>query len=117
MPDSNHGQPTQPTKFVSPCAPPEGFEREVLTILIEECAEVIQRATKALRFGQDEVQPGQPWSNNCRTSQEIGDLYATINLATRHGIVSPGCIADAMERKARKLAIYMQTETPDVKDA
>lgn len=106
-------EPT-PAKFISPCAPPEGFAREVLTILIEECAEVIQRATKALRFGLDEVQPGQPWSNNCRMSQEIGDLYATINLATKHGLVSPGCITDAMDRKMAKLAIYMQTEEPRV---
>jgi len=46
-------------KFITPCELPTEYEREVLTILMEECAEVIQRASKALRFGLDEVQPEQ----------------------------------------------------------
>lgn len=99
-------------KFTTPGELPSAFEREVLTIMIEECAEVIQRATKALRFGLAEVQPGQEWTNNCRMSQEIGDLYATINMAQRHGMVSPGCVADGMARKVERLKIYMQTEEP-----
>lgn len=96
-------------RFISPFAPPEGFQREILTILVEECAEVIQRATKALRFGLQEVQPGQVWTNDCRLAQEIGDLYATINLAQLNGLISPGCVADGMVRKEAQLAKFMQT--------
>jgi hypothetical protein len=78
--------------------------------LVEECAEVIQRATKALRFGIDEVQPGQGWTNGARIGFEVGDLYATLDLAVKHKLVPPGAIAEGMENKERKLAIYMQTE-------
>jgi len=38
-------------KFVSPCPPPTAREREIAEIIIEECAEIQQRATKLLRFG------------------------------------------------------------------
>jgi hypothetical protein len=34
-------------------------EQHLLTILAEECGEVVQRASKAIRFGLDESQPGQ----------------------------------------------------------
>ena len=100
------------SKFVSPYPPPEGFAREVLTILVEECAEVIQRATKALRFGIDEVQPGQGWTNGARIGFEVGDLYATLNLATKHGLVPHGAIAEGMAAKEKKLAKFMQTDAP-----
>lgn len=42
-------------RYVTSCELPSPYERELLTILIEECAEVQQRATKLLRFGRDEV--------------------------------------------------------------
>lgn len=47
-----------PAKFVSPSPQPTAHQREVAVVLIEECgeivlecAQVIQRATKLLRFG------------------------------------------------------------------
>ena len=48
----------------------------LLWILAEECAEVAQRASKAARFGLEEVQPGQPLSNSRRILQEDGCLPA-----------------------------------------
>ncbi len=44
-------------KFTTPAPLPTAYQREILTILIEECAEVQQRATKMLRFGIEETQP------------------------------------------------------------
>lgn len=41
----------------------------LLSILAEECCEVGQRVSKALRFGLDEVQPGQDLSNAERIKQ------------------------------------------------
>jgi len=49
---------------------------ELLVLLIEECGEVIQAATKALRFGYD-VDHGIGYGNNRDVlSREFGDLAA-----------------------------------------
>lgn len=52
----------------------------LLDILIEECAEVIQRVTKAKRFGLYEVQPEQSLTNQERIVYELNDVIATANL-------------------------------------
>ena len=52
-------------------------EQYLLICLAEECTEVTQRVTKQLRFGSDEVQPGQPLNNAERTAGELNDLLAT----------------------------------------
>lgn len=51
----------------------------LLTILSEECAEVIQAVTKALRFGMHE---GRDISgtNLLRLKQELNDVYAVVEM-------------------------------------
>lgn len=61
----------------------------LLTCLAEECAEVAQRVSKALRFGLDEVQPGQPLNNAQRIEEELADLIAVIGLLVREGVIEP----------------------------
>lgn len=51
-----------------------------MDILIEECAEVIQRVTKAKRFGLDEVQREQELNNKERIIYELNDIVATADL-------------------------------------
>jgi len=51
----------------------------LLTILIEECAEVAQAATKAMRFGMHE-QRDLPTSNYDRLKAELDDIYALIEM-------------------------------------
>jgi hypothetical protein len=46
---------------------------ELLILLIEECGEVIQAATKCLRFGYERNEPGYG-KNDDVLSKEIGDL-------------------------------------------
>lgn len=96
-------------KFISPEPPPNDQEREILTILIEECAEVQQRATKALRFGLQERQPGQELTNVERLSREVGDLYEIIDVAIERGLIEMGEVETGAENKKRQLAKYMQT--------
>lgn len=96
-------------KFVTPEPLPTPYEREILTILIEECAEVQQRATKLLRFGRDEVQRDQPHSNMMRLSQELGDLMEMVKLAKSIGLVSKEGMLDGMKRKEWHLRKYLQT--------
>lgn len=50
----------------------------LLTCMAEECNEVAQRASKALRFGLHEVQPGQELTNAARIIQEWVDLVAVV---------------------------------------
>lgn len=52
----------------------------LLTILSEECVETAQRASKAMRFGLDEIQPGQPLTNEERMWFEFADLTAAVEM-------------------------------------
>lgn len=99
-------------KFVSPCAPPTPYEREVLEIIIEECAEIQQRATKALRFGLLEVQPGQPLPNTARMAREIGDLAEIVDVAVKAGIIDRREIDAGIVNKRQQLAKFMQRSKP-----
>lgn len=53
-------------------------DEHLLTIAAEECAELAQRLSKALRFGLHEIQPGQPHSNRERIIAEYADLKAAM---------------------------------------
>lgn len=55
-------------------------QEHLLTIVAEECSEVHQRCSKALRFGLDEVQEEQSLNNSQRIIQEFNDLVAAMEL-------------------------------------
>jgi hypothetical protein len=95
-------------RFVSPCDPPTPEQREAAEVLIEECAEVQQRATKLLRFGIEEIQPGQPHNNAYRLSLEVGDLLETIELALSAGILTHEGIEEGREHKRKQFSKYLQ---------
>lgn len=100
-------------RFITPAPLPSEREREILNIIIEECAEVQHRACKALRFGLAEVQPGQDLNNAERLSDEIGDLGAILNLADDEGVISEDRVLAAGSAKREKLKTFMQTEPAD----
>lgn len=58
----------------------------LLTILAEDCTEIGQRASKALRFSLAEVQPGQELSNADRIMYEFYDLLAIMEMLEDDGI-------------------------------
>lgn len=59
----------------------------LLLTLAEECAEAIQRITKAQRWGLREVQPGQELNNEQRIKQELNDVRAVVEmLYDWHGV-------------------------------
>lgn len=63
------------------------MKQYLLTCLSEECAEVIQRVSKALRFGLYEIQPGQELDNEQRIELELTDLVAVIDLLEQFGVI------------------------------
>lgn len=54
----------------------------LLTIAGEEGLEVAHRASKALRFGLTEIQPGQEKTNWERLMGELHDLLAAVEMAS-----------------------------------
>jgi len=88
-------------------------EKEVMDILQEECAEVIQAVSKISRFGIDNYKPGKPKTNREHLEEELGDMMAMIDILQEMDIVSYSNIERAQAAKIEKLkkwsTIYEQT--------
>lgn len=98
-------------RYISPVDRPTDYQIELLTILMEECAEVIHRASKIIRFGFEEIQPGKEGLTNLeRFSAEIGDLFYMIERCKNEGMVDEDEAQHSFERKEKRLAKYMQSE-------
>lgn len=69
---------------------------EILVILGEEAAEVIQETSKTIRFGLDKKR-----LNNLE--KEIGDLLAMIDLLESHGVIDSNRLDAAKHAKIVKL--------------
>ena len=78
-------------------------EHEVMNILSEECAEVIQAISKCHRFGMDNYKPGKPKTNRQHMAEELGDLQAMIDLCTDYGLVDREEVLAAASNKIAKL--------------
>lgn len=74
---------------------------EALVILQEECAEVIQEASKCLRFGIDDVYDGK--SNRNKLERELGDLLAMIDVLHKLDVVSYTNMEQHASNKLEKL--------------
>lgn len=99
-------------KFITPADLPTEYERELLVILMEECNEIAQRASKILRFGALEVQKGHDLDNVQRMCLEIGDVQYMIRLLCDEGLISHAHIETGAANKARQLAKFLQTSKP-----
>lgn len=99
---------SETTRYKSPHPPPNAHQSELLIVLIEECAEVQQRATKMLRFGTQEVQPGHHLSADLRLSNEVGDLLAIVDLLKSENLLSHKTIEQAKKLKTEKLELHLQ---------
>ena len=69
---------------------------ELLTIMMEECAEVIVECSKIIRFGND----------GSSLAKELGDLQAMVELAQKSDIISYTEIEDQIPHKMEKLKKY-----------
>ena len=78
-------------------------EKEVMDILQEECAEVIQAVSKVSRFGIDNYKPGKPLTNREHLEEELGDVLAMVDIMLEQGLVSWGNLEVAKQAKIEKL--------------
>lgn len=78
---------------------------EILNILQEECAEVIQVISKCRRFGIDNSHK-DGITQRQKLTQEIGDVSAMISLLIDHGVVSVEDIEIAEQAKFAKLKLW-----------
>jgi hypothetical protein len=76
---------------------------EILDILQEECAEVIQNVSKCRRFGLDNVYLNGTGTQRDELVKEIGDVVAMIELLKEHGVVTEAELAVAKQNKFNKL--------------
>jgi NTP pyrophosphatase (non-canonical NTP hydrolase) len=77
--------------------------KEVMDILQEECAEVIQAVSKISRFGIDNFKPGKPKTNREHLEEELGDMLAMIDIMLEKGVVNSGNLDIAKQAKKEKL--------------
>jgi NTP pyrophosphatase (non-canonical NTP hydrolase) len=69
--------------------------QELLVITMEECGELIQECSKALRK--------QDLFEQQNLKDEIGDVYAMINLLVEYDVVSWTDLEERVEHKKNKL--------------
>jgi NTP pyrophosphatase (non-canonical NTP hydrolase) len=74
--------------------------KETLTILSEECAEVIQANSKLIRFGPYDE------DNVKELEKELGDVMAMVMILDYYGYVSITDIQENIEPKLKKLKKY-----------
>jgi NTP pyrophosphatase (non-canonical NTP hydrolase) len=77
--------------------------KEIMGILQEECAEVVQAVSKVNRFGLDNYKPGETKTNRQHLEEELGDLVAMINIMVDAGLVNEHSIEAAAYAKVEKL--------------
>lgn len=77
--------------------------KEVMDILQEECAEVIQAVSKISRFGIDNVKPGKPKTNREHLEEELGDMLAMIDIMLDRGVITLENLEVAKQAKIEKL--------------
>jgi NTP pyrophosphatase (non-canonical NTP hydrolase) len=81
--------------------------KEVMAILQEECAEVIQAVSKINRFGMDSVWQGV--SNHQALITEIGDVLAVISILVEETDININSddLQKAIDAKFEKLKIFL----------
>jgi len=77
----------------------------LLVMLMEECDETSQRASKALRFTLEEVHEGQIMTNAERIIYEFNDLCAVMEILNEEGIFNKPSFLDHEYIKLKRAKI------------
>ena len=81
----------------------------LITMVMEECAEITQAASKGLRFGLDDGYPGSERTNRDDLVKEVNDLLGVLQLLEEYGVDLPG-IGDQgqVADKKRRIKEYLK---------
>jgi NTP pyrophosphatase (non-canonical NTP hydrolase) len=84
-------------------------EDELLTLLNEECAEVIQIVCKAQRHGLNSYHPDEPdgVSNAEMVAEEVGQVLAAVDLLVAAGVLRRELIDEERATKLRRVGDYL----------
>jgi NTP pyrophosphatase (non-canonical NTP hydrolase) len=82
-------------------------QREVLVIVQEEAAEVIQEISKIYRFGIDD-RHRDGMTHRQKLETEVGDLLCMIDLMVDNRLIDPTQVEIARQNKVTKLRKYSQ---------
>lgn len=92
-------------------APFSEEEREALTVLAEECAEVIQAVTKALRHGPEaidrSVSPPKGYNNLKNIEKESLHVIAALAICDDLGLVGDMDVDDEVRKKLARMQPYL----------
>jgi NTP pyrophosphatase (non-canonical NTP hydrolase) len=76
-------------------------KHELLTVLMEECAEVIVECSKIIRFGESSVYEGKTALDNLE--KELGDLQCMVDLLHNEDMISMNKLDEYADKKLQKL--------------
>ncbi len=83
-------------------------QTERLSLLLEECAEVIQIAGKILRHGYEEYHPNDPdTSNRQLLEKEIGDVLMAIQFLEKNSDVDQIAVTKRTADKMTRVGKYL----------
>ena len=82
-------------------------EAERLALLVEECGEVIQAASKILRHGYESCHPVSGVNNRAALERELGDLVFVIGLVAAAGDIAETNVEAALNDKADRIVPYL----------
>jgi len=83
-------------------------DRELLECLQEECAEVIQAVSKALRHGLDSYHPDNPAMDNHESiNREIGHVIAMCHFLQDRSIYDVDMTDHYLQQKKQSLGQYL----------
>jgi len=83
------------------------LQEHLLVCLAEECSEVTQACTKALRFGLGNGYPGTDRTNLTDIQAEMADLMAVYKMLMLHINESDQVSALAMSEKTERVKKYL----------
>lgn len=86
-------------------------QKHLLVIMMEECGEIVQGASKILRFGHNSYHPGSNETNEEHVLKEINDLLAVIEMTVGvpiEEVIDRELMAEKKERVEKYLEVSKQ---------